>query len=87
MSSLRISQQSRAIGTPSSGAENSRPETVGEGASFAVALGAVAAAPKQATTWFGGQGGDSAGDSSGAASVRRKRSDVDHRQRFPFDVL
>jgi flagellar hook-length control protein FliK len=76
MSSLRISQQSRAIGAPTSGAENSRPESTDKGASFAVALGAAGAAPKHAPAWLSDQAGDgSNGSVNGGTAPLRKRSD------------
>jgi len=58
MSSLRISHHSRAVGAPTSGADNSRSEAAHEGGSFAVALDAASATLKQAATWLGDQTGD-----------------------------
>jgi hypothetical protein len=70
MSSLRISHQGRATGAPLSSAEKSRPEAANEGASFAVALGAANAPPKEAAAWLG----DQTDETSDGAPSSHKRS-------------
>jgi flagellar hook-length control protein FliK len=71
MSSLRISHQSRAIGSPPSGAENSRSDPSDERASFAIALGAASTGTKLPILLPGGK----TGDATDGSTAPRKRND------------